>query len=517
MTGDGTAEARRPGRALRAWWAASAGALALLVVTGLTNGEPRSLLWYAGTVALGVALVSGAGTRVGRVAGTWLLSAALGVTTLLAILAGFDVWNPWGPAPRVELFAWHPNLLAASLVATTGALLAVCARRRGWERVWAFALPLVALAVLVTGSRAGLAALALAWVVWLAALARGRTAWLLTLAALALLAGVVGLARWQAAREAANPNLLRSSVDLTGPTWRTAEGAQVSVEPDAAPGPDRGSRAVRVTARTSEGRLALRHVGLGRSEAGTPYVASVHLRADTPQRLELATNLSRTGCDVGPRWSRCATPVGAGDGSTYVQFRLEAAEPGGAFDVLAYGPQLERAETSSAYAPTGTGLLGVALLRRLNLGDVLDGDPRRAAAAGVAWRAFASSPWTGVGRERVRTALREADPALDVAHLAHVHNLWLQRLAAEGLLGLAAWVALFGPPLVGAFRRAGRAVAPLTAALLVLSVADMTLFFTGVIVPVWFALGAAWRAPRADGGRGRPGGGSPAQGSVGGW
>lgn len=485
---------------LRSWLPFAASALAILVGIGLAHREPASVAWYAGQVLVGLAMGVMVATPAGRRVGWVALGVYLPVLVGLTVLAGVGlIDDPAAEGARVTLLSGHPNVLAASLVVMTATGLA--ARQSGR---WAALAPLVAVAVLFTGSRAGLAALAIAMAVWALRPGVGPRRRFAMLAAMAAVATIASAAVVLADREDASPNLLRTTVDLTGTRWTPGPGVTVEARPRAIAAPLEGARAPFLVTPSVDAPSLLRQDGIGRSQAGAPYVASVYLRAETPTRVFLGNNLASRTCDVGPEWTRCTTPAGVGNGTTYVQFRLELRAPAPAVPVWVFGPQIERAAEPGPYAPKGAAPIPEALLERLSPAAIAGGDPHRAAVWRLAFDAFRAAPWIGIGRDGILGLLRGAPAELGVGHLAHTHNLLLERLLAEGMLGTLAWALLLAPAIVGAWRRRRWAIAPLLAALAVLNMPDRTFFELGSLLPVWFALTWSWTAPLQEPARAAP-------------
>jgi hypothetical protein len=114
---------------------------------------------------------------------------------------------------------------------------------------------------------------------------------------------------WQVGVVERVPNLLVAPNDFANGAWNPYGGASITVIPDAAPGPFEGTRAQRITAHAGAAGLVFLQ-GMGQSEPGVPYVASVYLRADEPQTIGLSSHLASARCEVGLEWERCVTPVG---------------------------------------------------------------------------------------------------------------------------------------------------------------------------------------------------------------
>lgn len=472
---------------VRRWIVLALGGFGLLSVSTLATGSGTAIPWYAATVGTAVAMVLVCRGRWGRHAVRWVLGAYAVALPVLTILAGFDLWSPWGSAVRVSLFTANPNLLGADLVAVAAAMLAISPRR--W---WALWLPVVALAVILTGSRTALLALLVVVVVWL--FGRNRS-WRLRLGVLGGLSGLFLLllaANVQATERAKDPNLLHTSVTFQHEVWRTGYARSITIQPGVIEGPFEGTDADRVRG-TSDDHTLVIYQGVERSIEGEPYVASVYLRAEEPQVVVLSTHLSRARCHVDRTWSRCVTPVGEGNGKSAAQFRLETEEVGGTFDVYVYGPQFERSDSVSPYDEAVLRPLSGLLMQRFRLDSIVFVDPTRLAAMGVGLEAFAASPAFGLGTRGLDEALSGADPSLGVRHLGHTHSLWVERLATEGVVGVIGWLLVIGTALVAVGSDGRARLLPLLAGLLVLNSLDMTFFHAGSYLGLWAAVAISWQ------------------------
>lgn len=255
----------------------------LLAVSAIGSGSLGDAGWAAAVI--GVLVLALTLPRSTHVAG--LLQAAVGLYALglamltIAASAGLIAGMSNG---RVELFTANPNLLAAGLVVSYASWSVVAPGRR-W--VW-WGWPVVLVAVLQTGSRTALVAALVALSIWLiAAYARQgrRIAYVLSIALLASVGGAV--AAWQLLVVERTVNLVTSPNDFRHPSWSFAEGATVTVVLDATPGPFAGTQAQRIVAQAvpESDRVVALPVGLARLDV--PYVASLFLRSDEPQRLVL--------------------------------------------------------------------------------------------------------------------------------------------------------------------------------------------------------------------------------------
>jgi O-antigen ligase len=465
---------------------------ALLSVSALAAGHPMGVgraALAAGLVVLAVA------------AGRWEPSrralslglAAYAVGLVVAAIAFGAVPGAGGDDVRLALFTGNPNDLGAALVGSVTAWMAATGRWPRWTWLW----PALAVAVIYTGSRTSAGAMLAAFAVWIVVLGlRSRSRTVLAILGAAGLLTVLALA-WQYGVVERTPNLLGAPNDLRGHDWRHDLAASVDVIDRAGPGPFEGTHAQRLVAQAREDGRNLVFQSMGRSQQGVPYVASVYLRSDRPQRLELSSHLASVACDVGPAWRRCVTPVGYGDDYLQAQLHLLAAEPGGGIDVLVYGAQYEVGTTATPFQGGRPDWIPQSIVRRMDLRR-LTALPQDRVAIWRAGLAIARDhPWFGVGLpasearllDRTRTTL---PPGVDYAH-----NLLVHLLLVHGLVGSVGAVLIGGALVVTAGRAAGARIAPLLVALALLNTWDLTLFEPEVAGPVvaGLALAAGTRRP----------------------
>lgn len=459
---------------LRWLWMPTVG-LMLIVVAALVRGAPGDLVWYGGQIGFGLLLLAvGRLELVRRVYPTVLAAAVVVAAVIAASVAVADSGAVAG-SPRLALWAGNPNTLGAYLVVAL-----VCYATRPKQ---AIPLPLVLVAVtvgvLLTGSRTALAALVLASAALVCSRAMGRQG----AATIGLTAIAVGAffayAALDGAQDArAGPNLLLDSTTFGSRVWRVYGDASVEVVIGAAEGPLPGTNADRIKSQPGQTLAVLiQHSEVSIQEV--PYVASVYLRASVPQKVAISTHLSRETCLVVDTWTRCATPPGFGNGRLGAQFRLEAQGAADAFDVFAFGPQLERALSPTAYVERGdltfAPFLSVYAERLAGSFSALGSRvPVMAAFLGAAGSSLLAG--SGLSAPPVSVDGRTA--------YSHAHNLVIDRLYREGILGLAGWALISAPLLMVSVRRAGRRTAPLLVALVVLNTFDVSIFSVGVFVPV---------------------------------
>ncbi len=134
------------------------------------------------------------------------------------------------------------------------------------------------------------------------------------------------------------------------------------------------------------------------------------------------------------------------------------------------------------------GALGVAwpklsALRLFSLGEVT----ARSDIWRGAWTAFAAHPWRGLGAGGF-------PPYWAATHggeaVQHAHNVWLEFAASYGVLGLLSVTALTLGVSVLAWRRGGGGALAFVGGVLLMNVFDTTLFYAGVLFPLFLTLGA---------------------------
>ena len=470
------------------WTLLSIGGLAVLIAAAFLRGTPEESDWYVLHIVPGVLVVLFCATTIGRLIGASALIVNSLTLPTLTLLAAFNVVTFWRDGIRIQLFTDSPNLLGAGLVVGVLGTIAVQPRTKAWA-LW---LPVVALATAFTGSRTALLALLAGWGVY--TLLRARDPWFrwVTLAAALLVVAFALLSTRQAIVEAGSPNLLRMTTSFGGSAWDAQFAREVLIQRAVAPGPMPSTRADRIAGAASNYALILLQ-SVGRSVAGAPYIGSVYLRADVPQDVVLSTQMSRAVCRVSRTWQRCQTPVAFGDGLTNAQLRLEATEVGGSIDVYAYGPQLENSLVALPYAPRGTRFLPADVVERFGLlGGHLHAYGERVPAMAIALARFRESPVVGVGISGLATSFAPADGSNGDRSAAHAHNFLLERLAAEGVLGLLGWFLVLGTTAAFAFRGMGTHVLPLMVAVLILNSLDNTLLFSGSYFTLFVVFGLSW-------------------------
>jgi len=440
-----------------------------------------------GAVVVAVALLRWRPLRLASAGTIGIYTAGLTVATLVSGA------TPSPDAARVELFTGNPNVLGAALVTAMAAWAAVSPRRR-W--VW-WAWPLVALAVLNTGSRTSGGALLAAGTAWLVLLAlRLPRRWLLA-PLVALLVVVAAAFAWQRGVVELTPNLLASPSDLTHSAWRSLA-QKIELFPDAGPGPFEGTTAQRLVAHAAPEYRSVLHQSVGRSEAGTPYVASIYLRADTPQRIELTSHLAAVTCEVDGAWRRCVTPVGYGDDYLQAQLHLQVVPPAGSIDVHVFGAQYERGAAATPFLDLRPSWVPLQMVFRYDLRRLTLVPEDRIPAWTAGLEIARASPWFGVGLGAAADAFRERTRGvLGAVGVSYAHNLVIQLLAVHGVLGLIGALTFAGALLSTLSGSGWRRLAPLLLASALLNTWDLTLFEAAVFVPAVLAV-AFWSGRPAE-------------------
>ena len=466
-------------------------AWALLSLASLMADDPGGVV-RSGLVLLAVIGAVGlARWRAVRLVIIALLGLYAGAITAATLLAGGTSIGT-GDAARTQLFMGNPNVLGAALVTALTAWAAVAPRRR-WV-LWAW--PLVGLAVLHTGSRTSGGALVAAGTIWLVLQAvRGRPKLVLTPLLVLVVLAAAALA-WQRGIVELTPNLLAAPSDLSDPAWRHDLADDVAITAGAAPGPFPDTTAQRLVAQARPTGRNLVHQSLGRSEEGVPYVASIYLRADTPQRLTLSSHLAQVVCDVGTAWERCVTPVGFGDDHAQRQLHLRAPDRGGSVDVFVFGAQYERGMEVTPFLDERPAWVPQTMVNRFDLRRVTFLPENRM----IAWTAGAEiareHPWFGMGLAASQEAFRERTRGALSRPVTYAHNLAVQGLAVHGVVGVLG-AALVVIALLGSVGRVGLTrLAPMLIALTLLNTWDVTFFEWPVFVPMVLAI-AYWAAPRS--------------------
>jgi hypothetical protein len=488
---------RAPG--LRRTALGAAAAWLLLALSALTAGDGPLVAWISGVLVIVVASVALARVPAWRRATVPAVGLYAAFMTAATLLAGGGAWPGAGEAARVQILTGNPNVLAAALVSAFAAFCAAAPRR---ALVW-WGWPLVALAVLYTGSRTAGGALLAAGIVWLVAPLLTRRRWLLLAPLAAAVALALAAVLWQRAVVESTPNLLAAPSDLAHVAWNHSRAEHLAITDGASPGPFEGTSAQRLVARAAPDSRLTVYQSIGRSELGVPYVASIYLRADEPQQVVLSSHLARVTCEVGPEWRRCVTPVGHGNDLSQRQLHLRTVELGGEIDVFVFGAQYERGHEATPFVDARPAWLPQAMLNRYDLRRLTFLPHNRAVPMRAGLAIARAHPAFGIGRSASAEAFRERTRAELSAPLDYAHNLPIQLLAVHGAVGTLGWLLLLGALLLSIPAPGLVRLAPLFVALVILNAYDVTFFEPVAFVPALLAV--AHRTARPPGGGADPG------------
>jgi O-antigen ligase len=409
--------------------------------------------------------------------------------SLLTILVGVG-WLDWEYEQdyRIQLFYLNPNLLGASisLLATITLLL-----EKNLSQL--FTLLFAVLAILQTGSRTALLVFIISVVIWVIFNRGARIQTILTLGLIVLVPFALGLfsKNYVASVEhmTNSQNLLKDSNNFLATYWLPyiyAHNVIVSSKVTKAPIAD--YRADRITAQSGDKTTLLIYQNFGVGEVDKPYIGSIYLRADTPQKIVLSTNLSQVSCDVSSEWQRCMTSPGYVRERTGVQLRLEAGQYNQAVDIYVWGAQLEIGEHVSDLAIKYQPPALYFIFKRLEWGGVGFGvDNARSQSMQKAWAYFLTSPIIGVGNRNLNFDISRADET--TLRLEHSHNLYLQLLASKGILGLLAGILPIFGILTFTWKTNYPTVLPLLVSVILLNLFDFTYYSAGIYYPFWITLG----------------------------
>jgi len=456
----------------------------LLSSASLAVGDPAGVAAAGGLLGAIVVAVALARWRPLRIAGSALIATYTAGLTIATLASGATQSTD---DVRIELITGNPNVLGAALVTAMAAWAATAPGRR-W--VW-WAWPVVALAVLNTGSRTSGGALLAAGTAWLVVLALRLPRRRLLAPLVALLVVAAAAFAWQRGVVELSPNLLAAPSDFTHPAWHSLA-RRVQIVPDAVPGPFEGTVGQRLVAQAGPEWRSVLHQTVGRSEVGVPVVASIYLRADTPQRIELSSHLATVTCEVGEAWRRCVTPSADGDDYLMAQLHLQVLERGGSLDVYVFGAQYERGEAATPFLDLRPAWIPQPMVNRYDLRRITFLPEDRVAIWQAGLDLARASPWFGIGLGASAEAFRERTrEPLAGDGVTYAHNLLVQLLAVHGVVGLVGALAFAGA-LLSTLSRAGWArLAPLLLALALLNIWDLTLFEPFVFLPAVLAV-ASW-------------------------
>ncbi len=195
-------------------------------------------------------------------------------------------------------------------------------------------------------------------------------------------------------------------------------------------------------------------------------------------------------CKVTRRWRRCVAPVALGNGKSYVGVHLNTPEPGESLDIYVWGAQLEHGTAPTVPVSTSkhplVDFLQNAFATRFNPRLWLQDDTvrTRQATYGAAWALFLAEPLAGLGLGTFRERAGTTDQ--------HAHNLALQLLAENGVLGLLTWLIPFAGVPALLWRSGWRRLAPLLLGVFLLNLTDLSYYHSGVYYLYWMTLGSIW-------------------------
>ena len=147
----------------------------------------------------------------------------------------------------------------------------------------------------------------------------------------------------------------------------------------------------------------------------------------------------------------------------------------------------------AALGLAGLGLLGVlwpklSALRLFSLGEVT----ARSDIWREAWAAFVTHPLRGLGAGGFPRYWAETHSGVGGEAVQHAHNVWLEFASSYGVFGLVSIAALtlgFGWL---AWRVGGARALAFVVGVLLMNVFDTTLFYAGVLFPLFLTLGVLW-------------------------
>jgi len=464
-------------------------ALCLALLAARLADDWSNWPWHVGTLGSAWLILMLSSIRWFRVSARWFVPLFTVGQAVAAAAVSLDLVDwPGGPSGyRVQLFYDNPNLLGAALATSSVASLLLVP--------WPLSIPVFLMAfagIVFTGSRLSLVAALIGLLVW-GLLQPTRSRWVAgAFASLVItIGGFLALIGTSGQREA-NVNLLAISADFQEDKWQKSYAESIEIVPDSAPGPLGATKADRIIGESTPQYTLVIYQSVGRSEQDVPYIASIYLRSDIPQRLVLSTQLSRTVCEVDVAWRRCVTPVGYGNDHANLQLRLETIEKPGRFDVFAWGAQIERGLQVSPLQVKQQPLVSPHLLQRLtpSISWIKANAPSapRFEAFQLAWADFREAPIAGHGLDLNNFAERFQFTFSSPYAVRHPHNLVLYVLASMGLLGLTAWLIAVGVS-VYIIKYGGTQIIPLFVAVLTLNIADLSFYSAGGYYVFWLVLG----------------------------
>lgn len=458
-------------------------------------GRTYDAWWYLGEAVLGTfGLVVGAfsATR----AGAWLAKlATAAVVALLLAVTGYYVASLTGlTGSTTQRFVFGFGtyvLLGDSLVMLAVMLWVLRLVRTGWIFLLAF------VAQVSAATRTSTVAIVVGALVALLAGPTKNVYRRYVIGALVVAVTLLGAAVFLYRPD----NLIVGSATMSGWAWHVRRSEVTrSRSTQSGPEPHNASWPIHVKAKRNPGIESSWFISQPATPGlmGKPYVASAYLRADNPTSVTLGSGLASRTCRVTRAWERCVTPAASGDGYTSVGFYLEFPPGSTSLEFDIWGPQVEQARTAGPVIQTA---------RRTTLNSFLDRfrNPRailirdfrpRFATMRAAWSMFLSRPWSGVGMRGWARAYASTTAGKEYPGLPDAHDQVLYALATGGIFALVALLL----PTVGTLillRHAWRRWAPMAVVLLLITIFDVTFYFSYIYISFWFAAGylseSRWR------------------------
>ena len=416
------------------------------------------------------------------------LSTVFFIIALATIVVGFG-WSSWEglDRSRVQLIFGNPNILSALLVIFAIGILSI-----EHQKFFVLMFIVTILSLINTGSRTSMFVFIVMFFVWLVNSKMSAKRFLITLGVLFFVVGGINLATKKYIKTIDtminNQNILYDSNDFLSNYWTQYRlSKSLKIIPKNTTGPYNDTRADHIIGKSGVNTRIIIYQNAGFAENNMPYIASIYLRSDAPQQIVLNSNLASSICNVTRTWHRCETPVGRGNSRTGIQLRLETIEVNSVMDLYAWGAQLEIGEVVSQPVVKYKIPSNYYLFKRYDISKYINGnDINRWKAIRIAWGNFLTHPVFGVGKGRV---LYDSTGDSLVKNLNHSHNLFVELLASEGLIGFLAWLIPFVGFLLILRGFLDYRVMLLVFAMLLLNVTDVVYYAGGVYSVYWLLLG----------------------------
>lgn len=220
------------------------------------------------------------------------------------------------------------------------------------------------------------------------------------------------------------------------------------------------------------------------------YIASVYLRSDTPQKIVLSNHLSKVVCDINFEWSHCITPIGQGNNLSMVQFRFETIFPNKDVDFYFAEPQLEIGHEVRKYQPRYYPTRLQLLVQRFNGAILSHGSTtesflaKRPEAWHKGWQIFLQHPLVGVGSGNFAK--------YEDIEITHSHNIFIQILATQGLVGFIMWFAVGFIMLSSMTARQRRDFFPMLMVAFLMNLTDYTFIHASSLYVFFFTWGCVY-------------------------